>query len=282
MNGFINIYKPKGITSAHCLNKVKKIINYKCGHMGTLDPLACGILPVAVGQATRLFDLMLDKKKVYIAEFTFGQETDTLDLEGKVVFSGGSVPTKVQLIDLLPHLCGKIDQIPPAYSAKCIDGKKSYQLAREGKVVELKPKQVEIYSITLLEDKSPTFRFLIECGGGTYIRSICRDMAYALNTYATMTSLERIQCGFFTKQTSVTVEDLENCKNPLDLLLKSDEVLPYESVVLTAKQGEKLLNGVYEHFDIADGIYKVYCENEFWGVGHCSDGKIVIRPYVRG
>ncbi len=282
MNGFINLYKPKGITSAHCLNRVKKILDYKCGHMGTLDPLACGILPVAVGQATRLFDLMLDKKKVYVAEFTFGYETDTLDLEGKVLFSGGTIPTKVQLIDLFPNLCGKINQVPPAYSAKCIDGKKSYQLAREGKQVDLKPKVVEIYSIKLLEDKSPTFKFEISCGGGTYIRSICRDMAYALNTYGTMTALERIECGFFTKESSITVEQLEAQENPYDLLIKSDDVLPYESVILSKVQAEKLINGVYEHYDLKDGIYKVYCESEFWGVGRCSNGKIVIKPYVRG
>lgn len=282
MNGFINLYKPKGITSAHCLNRVKKILNYKCGHMGTLDPLACGILPVAIGQATRLFDLMLDKKKVYISEFTFGYETDTLDAEGKVVLSNGIIPSKSAIIDLLPNLCGKVDQVPPVYSAKCVDGKKSYQLARAGKKVELKPKTVEIFSIKLLEDKSPTFKFEISCGGGTYIRSICRDMAYALGTYATMTALERVECGFFSKESSITVEQLEKADNPCDLIIKSDAVLPFEKIILSKAQGEKLLNGVYERYDIDDGIYKIYCENEFWGVGNCLNGKIVIKPYVRG
>ena len=97
-----------------------------------------------------------------------------------------------------------------------------------------------------------------------------------------MTALERIECGFFTKENSVTVEQLENSENPYELIIKSEDVLPFESVVLTAKQGEKLLNGVYEQFDLANGRYKVYCENEFWGVGNCENGKLVIRPYVRG
>ena len=284
MNGFINLYKPRGISSAQCLNKVKKILDYKCGHMGTLDPLACGVLPVAVGQATRLFDLMLDKQKVYIAEFTFGYETDTLDLEGETILSGGRVPTAEEIEKILPSLVGEIDQIPPAYSAKCVDGKKSYQLARAGKTVELAPKKVQIYSIKMLKKQSqaPAYRFEITCGGGTYIRSICRDMAYALNTYATMSALERIQSGYFTKQNSVTVEQLESCENPCDLLIASDETLSFEKVLLTKAQAERILNGIYDDYHLPNGKYRVYCEQEFWGVANVENKKLVIKPYVRG
>ena len=161
MNGFLNIYKPSGMSSAHCLNKIKKKIDYKCGHMGTLDPLACGILPIGVGQASRLFDHLLDKTKVYIAEFTFGYETDTLDLEGTVLKTSEKIPSKSEIIDLLPNLCGKVMQIPPVFSAKCVDGKKSYQLARKGVSVDLPPKEVEIFSIKLLI-LSSTFDFFIK------------------------------------------------------------------------------------------------------------------------
>jgi len=280
MNGFINIYKPRGVTSAKCLARVKKIVNCKCGHMGTLDPLACGVLPVALGQATRLFDIMTEKRKKYIAEFTFGYETDTLDLEGETVHSGGKIPSKQEIIDLLPDFLGKIDQVPPAFSAKCIDGKKSYKLARSGKAVELKPKKIEIFEIRLLEDKSPAFTFEIACGGGTYIRAIARDLGRAAGSYATMTALERTQSGFFTKESSVTVDDIE--KNGFEkYIVSSDEVLSFEKVELEESKAIRLLNGLYDDFDLADGRYRVYVKGVFWGVGNCENKKLVIRPYVR-
>lgn len=282
MNGFLNIYKPRGMSSAHCLNKIKKKIDYKCGHMGTLDPLACGILPVGVGQATRLFDHLLDKRKVYIAEFTFGYETDTLDPEGKVTFSQGRIPSISEIEQILPSLCGEIMQKPPVFSAKCVDGKKSYTLARKGIEVDLPAKRVEIYSIKLISSQADKFKFEIACGGGTYIRSICRDLAHGLNTYATMTALERVQSGYFTIENCVTLDDFLASNNPKDYLINSADVLSYKKFVLTLEQGTRLLNGLYDHFDLQDGKYSIYCEEEFWGVGTCESGKIVIKPYVRG
>ena len=282
MNGFLNVYKPRGMSSAHCLNKIKKKIDYKCGHMGTLDPLACGILPVGIGQATRLFDHLLDKKKIYIAEFTFGYETDTLDLEGATLFEGGKIPTEDEIVAILPSLCGKVMQVPPIFSAKCVDGKKSYQLARKGISVDLPPKEVEIFSIKLVENSSPAFKFEICCGGGTYIRSICRDIAHGLGTYATMTALERTASGFFTKENCVHLDDFLACENPISLLIPSDEPLNYEKLTLNAEQATRLLNGVRDEYDLPQKKYAVYCENEFWGVGIIEDKKLYIRPYVRG
>lgn len=280
MNGFLNIYKPKGVTSAYCLSKVKKIINYKCGHLGTLDPLASGILPVAIGQATRLFEIMLDKQKKYIAEFTFGYETDTLDLEGKTVFDSGRIPLKDEIIDLLPDFLGKQAQVPPVFSAKCVDGKKSYKLARQGKAVELKPKEIEIFDVKLLSCNSPSFTFEITCGGGTYIRSIARDMGRKLGTYGTMTALERTECGFFTKENSVSVDELLKI-GVENAIIPSDSVLPFERVDLNEIFATRLLNGLYDEFDYPDGRYKIYVKNEFWGVGNVQSKKLVIKPYVR-
>ncbi len=282
MNGFLNIYKPKGMSSAHCLNKIKKKLDYKCGHMGTLDPLASGILPIGVGQASRLFDHLLDKKKVYIAEFTFGYETTTLDREGEVVKSGGCIPTKDAIIDVLPNLCGKIMQIPPIFSAKCVDGKKSYELARKGISVELKAKEIEIFYIKLIEDCSPKFKFEICCGGGTYIRAIARDLAYALNTFATMTELERIQSGYFTMQNCTHLDDFLADSDPCRFFIKSDEPLTYEKLVLNSEQSTRLINGLKDDYDMPNGKYRVYAENEFWGVGICEDKKLTVKPYVRG
>lgn len=294
MNGFINVYKPKKMSSAFCLNKIKRKFGFKCGHMGTLDPLACGILPVGIGQATRLFDCLLDKKKVYVAEFTFGTETDTLDLEGKPVFTGGKIPSKAEIIDLLPHFCGNIQQVPPAFSAKCVDGKKSYKLARKGIAVELKPKEVTVYSIEVLSDddggeknNNGIFRFKIECGGGTYIRSLARDVGRAAGSYATMTGLERVACGYFTKENSVTLQQIENAKDISELLIKSDEVLDFPKLYLDKVKATRLLNGLRDEYAENDGDYLVYAEtengeNEFWGVGHISQKILIIKPYVRG
>lgn len=294
MNGFINVYKPKKMSSAFCLNKIKRKFGFKCGHMGTLDPLACGILPVGIGQATRLFDCLLDKKKVYVAEFTFGTETDTLDLEGKPVFTGGKIPSKAEIIDLLPHFCGNIQQVPPAFSAKCVDGKKSYKLARKGIAVELNPKEVTVYSIEVLSDddggeknNNGIFRFKIECGGGTYIRSLARDVGRAAGSYATMTGLERVACGYFTKENSVTLQQIENAKDISELLIKSDEVLDFPKLYLDKVKATRLLNGLRDEYAENDGDYLVYAEtengeNEFWGVGHISQKILIIKPYVRG
>ena len=282
MNGFLNIYKPRGMSSAHCLNKIKKKIDYKCGHMGTLDPLACGILPVGVGQATRLFDHLLDKRKTYVAEFTFGYETDTLDLEGELVNKKDLIPTLEQINEVLPSLCGKVMQVPPVFSAKCVDGKKSYQLARKGIAVELPPKEVEIFYIKLIGGEAPAYKFEICCGGGTYIRSICRDIAYALGTFATMTALERTASGFFTVENCIHLDDFLAHENPRSLLISSDEPLRYEKLVLDKTQGTRLLNGLRDPYDLPNGKYCVYCENEFWGVGIIEEQKLVVKPYVRG
>ena len=219
---------------------------------------------------------------MYIAEFTFGYETDTLDLEGEVLKQSDLIPTASQINEILPSLCGKVMQIPPIFSAKCVDGKKSYQLARKGISVDLPPKQVEIYSIKLLEDKAPVFRFEIACGGGTYIRSVCRDIAYALNTFATMTALERIASGFFTTQNCVHLDDFLASENPTDFLIRSDEPLKYETLPLNQNQAIRLINGLRDEYDLPNGKYCVYCESEFWGVGIIEDKKLVVKPYVRG
>lgn len=163
MTGFINFYKPSGMSSAISLVKIKKLLgkSVKCGHMGTLDPLASGVLPVAIGKATRLFDYLLDKVKVYEAEFTFGYETDTLDLGGKIINEGGRVPEISEVRAAAERRDReKLQQIPPAYSAKNVNGKRSYELARKGIAVELKPKTVEILSIIVSEsEKVGAFNF---------------------------------------------------------------------------------------------------------------------------
>ena len=282
MNGFINIFKPSGITSAYALTKIKKTFKgEKIGHMGTLDPLASGVLPVGIGKCNRLFNYLLDKEKVYEAEFTFGYETDTLDSDGKIINKSDKIPTSEEILKVLPNLVGEVLQIPPIYSAKNIDGKRSYQLARQGKIVELPPKKVEIMKIELTKVvNSDTFRFIIYCKGGTYIRSICRDMAYQLNTFATMTKLSRIQSGCFCLENSIKLEDLDGFDYQKHLI-KPQDVVNFESIVLNEKDAIELNFGRQVLLDKIDGLYKIFDKNDFIGVGEIQNKSLKIKAYIK-
>ena len=282
MTGFIDFYKPSGMSSAISLVKIKKLLgkNVRCGHMGTLDPLASGVLPVAVGKATRLFDYMLDKTKVYEAEFTFGFETDTLDLDGKIVNEGGRVPTLDEVIAAAEKQVGKIAQIPPAFSAKNVDGKRSYDLARKGVAVELKPKTVEILSIAVSGgDKLGAFNFKIECKGGTYIRSICRDIAKSLNTFATMTKLVRTKSGIFDINSAICVDDL-TAENLSDYLIPPENVLDFERALLTDKEYTDLLNGKKIDFERENGLYTCFYGEKAVGVLLAEDKTAKMKTYI--
>ena len=210
MNGFINLFKPAGMSSAYLLNGLKRLLKGETiGHMGTLDPLASGVLPVAVGKSTRLFDYLLDKKKEYIATVAFGYETDTLDLEGKISVKSDKIPDETEVKAAAKSLTGEIMQIPPAFSAKCVNGKRSYKLARQGIAVELPPKKVAVYSIEVLNKSGSEYNIKIVCGGGTYIRAIARDLGRLCGSAATMTALSRTASGVFRVENSVTLDELK-------------------------------------------------------------------------
>ena len=283
MNGFLNLYKPKGVSSAFVLNQIKRSVRGETvGHMGTLDPLASGVLPVAIGKSARLFDFLLDKSKTYVADFAFGYETDTLDLEGKVIRTSPVIPTEEEIARVLPSLCGDVDQIPPLFSAKCVNGKRGYELARKGKEFTLPPKRVRIEKIELLgRTEENKYRFLIVCGGGTYIRSIARDIGEALGSCATMTDLVRRSSGIFDIDSSVTAERFANAEDKKSLLIPPDEVVSFPKIELTEREAERLFNGLYDRFSFPDGIYRVYEPNAFYGVGILTDGKLKVKAYIR-
>ncbi|MBE5757385.1 MAG: tRNA pseudouridine(55) synthase TruB [Clostridiales bacterium] len=210
MIGFLNIYKPSGMTSTAVVSKIKKQFNIKkIGHMGTLDPLACGILPIAIGKATRLFDYSLNKVKRYNVVYEFGYLTDTNDSEGQVVERTSQIPTIEEIENTIKSFVGKSMQIPPKFSANHVDGKRAYDLARSGVEFELKAKPIEIFEFKLLEKiNDASFKFTIVCSSGTYIRSVGRDLAEKLNSLCTMTSLERSENGYFTLSNSVALDKL--------------------------------------------------------------------------
>ena len=276
--GFFNVDKPSGMTSSTVVNKCKWLSGVPCGHMGTLDPLASGVLPVGVGNAARLFNYFLEKEKVYIAEFTFGVESDTLDSTGNLV-RGGHVPDEGEISAVLPQFFGDIMQIPPKYSAKNINGRRGYELARAGIEFELEAKKVHIYDMEVLgkvEDKEDTFRIQIRCGGGTYIRSLARDIAEALGTKAVMSALRRTQSGVFTIEKSIPFSLLEEDPSVEVLqsyLIPTESVLPFERLPLTEKQEKKLLQGQQVCVEQENGLYKLYQENRFYGIAEVVNGQ---------
>ncbi len=282
MKGFINLIKPEGMSSAYAVGAVKRKFKIPCGHMGTLDPMASGVLPVGVGKASRLFQYLLDKQKTYIAKFRFGVTTDTLDITGKVTDNCSFIPNISQIQEVLGEFIGEIDQVPPKYSAKCIDGKRGYQLARQGVDFELSAKKVNILDIKCLSQTGENeFEFKIDCKGGTYIRSLARDIALRLDTLGVMSSLSRTASGVFSIENGVTVEEFIATENAEKYLLPADIAVNFEKLVLTPNQAQKILDGVYEDYGFKDGIYNVYNQTEFWGVGRASEGKLRIEAYVR-
>lgn len=286
MNGVVVIDKPKNISSNFVVVKVKKLLNTRqVGHLGTLDPLATGVLPVCVGRATRLFEYFLKKQKTYVAEFTFGFQTNTLDLEGEVEKTCENLPTTAEIEDAIrAHFTGKILQTPPAFSSKKIDGKKAYDLARQGKQVTLKPKEVEIFDFEILGQKNKkTFEFKITCSSGTYIRSLARDLGESPHSCATMTNLKRTMCGNFTIENALnfdtlTTESLQQNIIPLNTVLKD-----FESIEIEQKDFEKLRTGT----KIAVNWVKtdacnicVVCCGEVVGIGDIAMGALKMKTYL--
>lgn len=279
MIGFVCVDKRVGDTSAYVVNRIKKLVKKPCGHMGTLDPLASGVLPVAIGQATRLFPYLVEKKKTYVADFDFSFSTPSLDLETEVVARTETRVTEDDVKKVLPLFVGNILQVPPVYSAKCVDGKRSYKLARRGVEVELKPKEITVYSIELSERLSETsFRFEITCGGGTYIRSIVRDLGSAMGVLGTMTALRRTSSGVFNLDDSVTLQDLDDISAHI---IPPEKTLFFPELKLDALGEKRLLNGLYDDYAYENGLYKVFGESGFLGVGEILDEKLKMKAYVR-
>ena len=247
MIGFLNINKPSGLSSSAIVSKIrKKLMIKKVGHMGTLDPLASGVLPIGVGKATRLFDYFLNKNKIYYAEFEFGYETTTLDSEGEVSKTSENIPTEKEVIDEVSKIKGIVSQIPPNFSAKKVNGCTAYNLARRNIDVELKACDVQIDYVKFINKISNTkFSFEISCGSGTYIRSIARDLGYALNSCATMTKLVRIKSGEgFLIENSIDINDFINDECAQSFLIPCDAVFNFDKYVLSDSEYINVRNGL--------------------------------------
>lgn len=249
VTGFVNIAKPADMTSSDAVCIVRGVLSrriggrQKTGHLGTLDPLAEGVLPIALGKATALFDFLAFKTKEYIARFTFGRTTDTLDRGGVFLADEGRVPTEYELKAALPRFFGDVMQVPPAYSAKSVDGKRAYDLARKGVMPELAARPVHIESIELLASNGAEFTLRIVCGGGTYIRALARDIAAALGTVAFMSALTRTRSGMFTLEDAVTMDDFRAA--PEEHIIPAGRALEgLPRLVLDHKEERMIANGV--------------------------------------
>ena len=219
INGWINLNKPKGFSSAYCLNVIKsKFKKIKIGHAGTLDPLAEGVLPIALGEATKAVSLIHLQLKSYLFEIEWGSETDTLDLEGKVINTNDVYPDKKQIQNILKKFIGHQMQMPPKFSAVKINGKRSYELARNNLEFEMEERKVFIKNIRLLKHENNKSLFYIKCGTGTYIRSLARDIAKAFGGFTHITKLVRTRYGSFKIRNANTLEKLIEKERSEDFL----------------------------------------------------------------
>lgn len=277
MTGFICVDKAEGVSSAAEVNLIKRLIKTPCGHMGTLDPMATGVLPVAIGNAARLFDYFLQKKKTYLATFRFGVDSDTLDTTGEMRENAGYVPTNGQIQEVLGEFVGELNQIPPKYSAKNVAGVRGYQLARRGVEFNLPPKRVTVYSLKLLNNAgSDGFVFEIKCSGGTYVRSIARDLGKRLNTCAVMSALRRTESGVFSLDSAVQTKCLttENIKN---FIIPTEAVLPFDSIYPDEASAKKLFNGLSVPSGLADGTYKIFSiDGSFYGLAEVKQSVLKV------
>lgn len=278
MDGIIIVNKPKGCTSHDIVYKIKKMFNQKVGHTGTLDPMAEGVLPILIGKGTQCSKYLINHDKKYLVKLKLGIKTDTADSEGKIIKEkqiDTNLLTKENITNILKSFIGKQEQIPPIYSAIKVNGKKLYEYARKGQEVELKPRQIEIYNIDLikysLEEKE--IEFEVFCGKGTYIRSLCEDIAKKIETVGYMKELKRIQVGNFKIENSITIDELQKSMKNTDFI--DDKIISIEKlfsnrpyIKLEKRKIELLLNGVKLTQNCDDGIYRVYDgKNEFLGIG---------------
>ena len=285
MDGIIVINKPKGYTSHDVVAKVKKILNIKkVGHTGTLDPNATGVLPLLLNDGTKLSKYLIEHDKEYEVVLKLGIKTDTADVEGNVVkednFKLSSI-TEEKISEVLKSFIGIQEQIPPMYSAIKVKGKKLYEYARSGETIEVEPRRIEIYNIELLKicANENEISFKVECSKGTYIRSLCEDIAEKLGTFGYMKELNRTKVGKFCVENSISIDEIENNKNDIDFLQNNiisieDFFKENEKIQINNKELRLYLNGVKLKFNKQDGIYNVYNNDKYIGIATVSKNEL--------
>lgn len=249
MLGFVNVFKPAGPTSAQVVARLRRIYglyarerNLAVGHLGTLDPQAAGVLPIAIGKATRLIPLLTEQRKAYVCTFVPGRSTSTGDASGETLESAAPpVAWERRLRETLPSFVGKIEQLPPMYSAVHHEGKRLYELAREGKQVERKPRSITIYGLTFLGAERGAARIRIACSEGTYVRALVEDLGKALGVPAHMGALVREGSGPFVLYESRTLEEIAD--GPREALIPPEHIIPFPTIVLDLRHSSDFRAG---------------------------------------
>lgn len=290
MNGVLNIFKLKGMSSFDAVRVVKKVAGTgKVGHTGTLDPEATGVLPICIGRATKIIDYIMDSEKVYEVTLKLGIRTTTYDLEGEVLEERDpSHLTEEEILNSINSFKGEYSQIPPMYSALKQNGVRLYELARKGIEVERKGRLVNIYNLEDIKINNPYISMKVTCSKGTYIRSLCYDIGEKLGVFATMTQLNRAKTSVFSQEKSININELTK-ENINDYILSMEEALEkYDKIVVNKKYVKLLVNGVR----VADGrftkdkvinnkLYRVYDdENNFIGLGERNDAGFKIEKLL--
>lgn len=290
MNGVLNIFKPKGMSSFDAVRVVKKVAGTgKVGHTGTLDPEATGVLPICIGKATKIIDYIMDSEKVYEVTLKLGIRTTTYDLEGEVLEERDpSHLTEEEILNAINSFKGEYSQIPPMYSALKQNGVRLYELARKGIEVERKGRLVNIYNLEDIKINNPYISMKVTCSKGTYIRSLCYDIGEKLGVFATMTQLNRAKTSVFSQEKSININELTK-ENINDYILSMEEALEkYDKIIVNKKYAKLLVNGVR----VADGrftkdkvinnkLYRVYDdENNFIGLGERNDAGFKIEKLL--
>lgn len=281
-NGYVVINKPKGVSSNFVVCKVRRVFSkalghkVKAGHLGTLDPLAEGVVVVCIGKATRTFDYLLNKKKEYVATLKLGETTTTLDAEGEIIARSG-LPKFKDLKKVINSFVGQYVQTPPSFSAVSINGVKAYDLARKGKLTDEqmldRGKTVEIHSIQLLNEFNDDelveeIQFKTICGGGTYIRSLCRDIALACDCVGYMAGLLRNSVGYFNISDSTLLDNIEVVEDMKFIEIEDIINMYFDRFNVSGDDAVKLKNGVPINCDLEEGkLVAVYFDNKLFGIG---------------
>lgn len=283
MDGIIIINKEKNYTSNDVVSIVKKITKSKVGHTGTLDPNATGVLPLLIGNATKISKYLINHDKEYEVVLQLGIRTETADVEGKVIEEKevtAEMLNKDNIEEKLQQFIGKQEQIPPIYSAIKVNGKKLYEYARRGQEVELKPRQIEIYSIQLvgINEKEKQISFKVKCSKGTYIRSLCEDISKKLGTVGYMKELNRLQVGEFYVKDAVTISEMKEKieAGNLENIITIEEIFKNNpQIQLEQEQIEPYINGVKINTEKTNGVYRIYKpDGTFIGLGIIENSKL--------
>ena len=272
MDGIIVINKEKGCTSHDIVYKVKKMFNTKVGHTGTLDPNATGVLPILLGKGTKISKYLIEHDKEYEVVLQLGVKTTTADEEGEIIEEKEVLKESLKQLEIeriLKSFIGKIKQMPPKYSAIKVNGKKLYEYARKGQEVEIKPREVEIYNIeiTNIQKEKKQIEFKVSCSKGTYIRTLCEDIAEKMRTVGYMKELKRTKVGDFNIEQAITLGQLQEKEN-IKIITIEEMFKDKEEIILEDSKIILLLNGVKMNMEKPNGIYRIYNkQNKFIGLG---------------